>query len=114
MAVLRKLKASTLMETMVATVLIIVIFMLSSLIMNSLFATQMQENHTALDSHFGKLEYLKGNGKISLPYYEEWDGWKITIQNPDNHGKVRVEAIKEQDSGIKTIEYVFYGEKEQE
>lgn len=102
------------METMVATVLIIVIFMLSSLIMNSLFATQMGENHTALDSHLDKLEYLQGNRKIILPYYEEWDGWKITLQNPDEHGKIRVEATKEQESGIRTIEYVFYGEKVQQ
>lgn len=102
------------METMVATVLIIVIFMLSSLTMNSLFATRMGNNHSSLDSHLNKLEYLQGNGKIFLPFYEEWDGWNITLQNPDEHGNVRVEATKEKDSGIKTIEHVFYGEKEQQ
>jgi len=41
MALLGKIKASTLMETMVATVLIIIIFMMASLIMNSVFISNI-------------------------------------------------------------------------
>ncbi|MEC7264022.1 MAG: hypothetical protein VXW38_09800 [Bacteroidota bacterium] len=111
MDVLKKVKASTLMETMVATVLIIVIFMLSSLIMNSLFATTIRGNHTSLDNFADELEYMYGNGKITLPYYEEWDGWKIVISNPEKDGKVRMEAEKESETGIEALEYVFYGER---
>ncbi|SFC35788.1 hypothetical protein SAMN04487891_109158 [Flagellimonas taeanensis] len=109
MDVLKKVKASTLMETMVATVLIIVIFMLASLIMNSLFAAKMQENHASLDNYMDKLEYLHANGKIALPYYEERDGWKININNPERNGMVRIMAEKELETGIKKLEYVFYG-----
>ena len=41
MVVLKKIKASTLMETLVATVLIIVVFMAASMILNNMFLNAM-------------------------------------------------------------------------
>nr|WP_298924953.1 hypothetical protein [uncultured Allomuricauda sp.] len=101
MVVLKKLKASTLMETMVATVLIVVIFMFSSLILNSLFSAQVKGNLQPIKSHLDQLEYQYVNQKINLPYYEEWKTWDITISTTQN--MVQIEAVEKQDSGSRTI-----------
>lgn len=77
----KKIKASTLMETMVATVLIVVIFMLSSLILNNLFASQIRGNLQPANTHLDKMEYLFSNRKLTFPYHETWKGWEISIEN---------------------------------
>ena len=44
MDVLKRIKGSTLMETLVATVLIVVVFMMASLTLNALFSTTITTN----------------------------------------------------------------------
>ena len=83
MVVLKKISASTLMETMVATVLIVVIFMMSSLIMNSLMATQVNANLSPIKEHLRQLEYGYLSQQLPLPYYEEWQGWNIAITSEE-------------------------------
>nr|WP_299339482.1 hypothetical protein [Allomuricauda sp.] len=92
MVVLKKIKASTLMETMVATVLIVIIFMIASLGMNSLMAARVKSNLTEIKEHVQQLEYAYIHKKVELPYYEEWEGWEIaliskgtTVQVEANH-----------------------------
>jgi hypothetical protein len=101
MAVLRKIKASTLMETMVATVLIVVIFMISSLILNALFSAQVNGNLQPIKSRLDQLEYQYANQQINLPYYEEWKTWHITISASQN--AVQIEAAEKEGSGLRTI-----------
>lgn len=82
------------METMVATVLIVVIFMLSSLILNNLFAAQVRGNLQPVKTHLDEVEYLYSNDKLIVPYYEEWNDWSISIED-QNDGTALIEA-KEQ------------------
>ncbi|MEO9510715.1 MAG: hypothetical protein ABJN84_03230 [Flavobacteriaceae bacterium] len=101
MVVLKKLKASTLMETMVATVLIVVIFMISSLILNSLFSAQIRGNLQPIKSHLNQLEYQYINQKINLPYYEEWKTWDITISTTQD--MVQIEAVEKETPGSRSL-----------
>ncbi len=79
MALLKKVKASTLMETLVATVLIVVIFMVSSLVLNNLMRTRAQNNADLAKERMHALEYQYKNKAIELPYYEDFESWEITI-----------------------------------
>lgn len=74
------------METMVATVLIIVVFMMSSMVMNSLFTAQLKYGTRDIGEHMQKLEYFYLHDKISLPYVEDWENWEITIQAQSKKG----------------------------
>ncbi|TAI48501.1 hypothetical protein [Flagellimonas allohymeniacidonis] len=76
---MRKIKASTLMETMVATVLIVVVFMIASLVMNTLMAAQVKSNLSPIKEHLQQLEYACMNKQLTVPYYEEWKGWEIAL-----------------------------------
>lgn len=65
------------METMVATVLIVVLFMVASLAINSLMAAQIKSDQSEIVEHLNHLEYRLQNNTISFPYYEEWKQWEI-------------------------------------
>lgn len=80
MALLKKVRGSTLMETMVATVLIVVIFMLASLLLETIFSASVSKNHMAITEHLQELEYEYKQELISLPYAEEWQDWEIDIR----------------------------------
>ncbi|XLS30051.1 hypothetical protein ACJD0Z_04320 [Flavobacteriaceae bacterium M23B6Z8] len=95
MALLKRVQASTLMETMTATVLIVVIFMVASLVLNNLFQnttrTRVQDAHHILH----KMEYAYSRGKLNLPVNDIQNDWRLTAQRIEESGKEYVifEAI---------------------
>ncbi|WP_290698293.1 hypothetical protein [Lacinutrix sp.] len=89
MVILKKVKSSTLMETLVATVLVVIVFMLASMILNNLFSTTINNNTQVIDTHLNELQYLLQNDKIELPYTETFQNWNVTIENyQDNNQAV--------------------------
>lgn len=94
MAVLKKIKASTLMETLVATVLIVLVFMISSMIINNLFSNSIKNNTRDIDAYLNELEYLYENEKIKIPYQDEFKDWLIVIEKDrDNQSNILMEAL---------------------
>ena len=67
------------METLVATVLIIVIFLISSMVMNSIFSNSLKQKHTDVSTRLHELQYKFQNGAIMLPYFEEFNSWEISV-----------------------------------
>ncbi|MFL1013661.1 hypothetical protein [Flavisericum labens] len=80
MVVLKKIKASTLMETLVATVLVVVIFMISSVVLNNLFSSNIRNNTRALDAYLNEIHYLYRNEKLTIPFYDDLDDWEISVE----------------------------------
>jgi hypothetical protein len=93
MAVLRKIKGSTLMETLIATVLIMVIFIVSSLILNNLFSNSIKNNTRGITAKLNEIEYLYRNGKITLPFYDDYNAWEIKVELINTTEKVSIYAI---------------------
>ncbi|SFW21458.1 hypothetical protein SAMN02927921_00607 [Sinomicrobium oceani] len=91
MALLKKkypsVRASTLMETLVATVLIVVIFMVTSLILNNLFSGSLKENTRNIDMRLEELSYTISRHRIKVPYDEEAGNWIISASQ-DRPGSV--------------------------
>ena len=78
MALLKKIKASTLMETLVATVLIVIIFMVSSLVLNNLFLNSVKFNTQKIENELSELEYAVQRDQIKLPYTTNYNNWKVS------------------------------------
>lgn len=74
-----RLKASTLVETLVASVIIIVIFTIASLTLNNIFSSNIKGNLNNVENHLNKLEYLYHNNKIKYPYQEDFEDWDIQL-----------------------------------
>ena len=67
------------METLVATVLIVVIFMISSMVLNNIIATNIRQNTDKVEERMNVLEYQYLHKVLELPYYEEYESWEISI-----------------------------------
>ena len=107
MLVLKKLKGSTLMETMVATVLIVLIFMLASFILNNLFSSTIKNSTHDIQNHLNELQYLQQNNQIQLPYTETFKDWEIVIDRFKEHNDIKVEFEAINSNTNKTISQII-------
>lgn len=68
------------METLVATVLIVIVFMVASMVLNSLFSNGQIHKHTYLvQERFHELEYRYKHNALLLPYVEDLEDWEIRV-----------------------------------
>jgi len=81
MAVLNKIKASTLMETLIATVLVVVTFLMASLILNNLVSNAIISDTMAIDTHLTELQYLQQHQQLELPFSERFQNWEVTVKH---------------------------------
>ena len=85
MVVLKKIKASTLVETITASVIIIIVFGIASLTLNNVFASTIKNDTNQIENYIHKLEYQYINNKISIPYNETFDKWELNIVNVEEN-----------------------------
>lgn len=78
MVVLRKLKAASLVETLTATVIIVIIFMIASMSLNNIFLNTIKSNDTQLRNRLEEISYFLKNEKLELPFYEKSSYWVIS------------------------------------
>ncbi|MCF6347005.1 MAG: hypothetical protein L3J20_01735 [Flavobacteriaceae bacterium] len=92
----RKLKASTLIEVLVASVLIIIVFTIASLTLNNVFKSTIKSNTHSIDTHINKLMYLYQHDIIGVKYQEDFKDWHISFlqQTENNILYVIVEAVQ--------------------
>ncbi len=79
-ALKKKIKSATLMETLMATTIIFVVFVIASLILNNTFRTMVKNDTFALENRLELLHYQYIHKSIHLPYYESFQNFEITIQ----------------------------------
>ncbi len=91
MVVLKKIRASTLMETLVATVLVVIIFMLASMILNSIFLSSIKNNTRAIEAELNELQYLNINNKLELPYQDTFRDWNISADQYEDNNQMVIE-----------------------
>ena len=97
------------METLVATVILVIIFVISSLILNNVFGASMYIDKGSISNRMKELEYFYRYDKIALPYKEDFNGWDVYIESykEDNQQWLSFEAIKKDDQKI--ISYNIFG-----
>ena len=79
MVVLKKIKASTLVETITATVIIISVFSIALLTLNNVFASTIKNDKSKINNHLLKLEYQYKNKNLVIPYNEDFENWELSI-----------------------------------
>jgi len=111
MGVLRKrIKATTLMETLVATSIIIIVFVVASLVLNNTYRSIVKRDSFAIDNRIEKLEYLYKNDKLQLPYNETYQNYELFVERItiDDINYVSFETVSSTDDKI-TIKYFVDG-----
>lgn len=97
MDVLKKLKASSLIETLVATVIIIVVFMISSMTLNNILSGSIRKETGKINTHLNELHYNYLHNQIEVPYYDSFGDWKVSIaKSKEVDGMLFIEALHTQ------------------
>lgn len=90
-----KLKGSTLVESLVASVIIVIVFTIASLTLNNVFRSSIKSNTDGIQNRLNKLAYLYHNDKIQSPYQETFNNWHIQLLKSDKeHAYFRLEAVQ--------------------
>jgi len=79
MVILKKIRAATLVETLTASVLIIIVFMIASLSFNNIFSNHVKRDQSAINNRIKELEYLVIHKQLKIPYAEDFGSWEIEI-----------------------------------
>ncbi len=111
MVVLKKIKASTLMETLVASVLIVIVFMLASMILNNIFSNTIKGNTKAIEAHLNELQYLQLHNQLQLPYSDTFQKWDITIERYLENENLFIEYHAIDKENKKTISFKEHGKQ---
>lgn len=81
-----KIPASTLMETLVATSIILIVFVIASMILINTFKSVIQQDTFVGQNRLEKLHYLYQHKKITLPYDETFEDYEISIETQKEDG----------------------------
>lgn len=87
MGILRKISGSTLLESLIASVLIVVIFMVSSLILNNVIETKIKKDTSSIDYFVKKIEYQYLNDNIEIPFSQYENNWYIAVTEERSDNK---------------------------
>lgn len=79
MAILKKIQAATLVETLTASGLILIVFLIASLSFNNIFTNHVHRDQSALENRLKELEYLYLHEQLQLPYAKDFEGWEVEL-----------------------------------
>lgn len=99
------------METLVATVLIVIIFMITSMLLNSIFVNSTKRSNNDIGTRIKQLQYQFSNGKISVPYNEEVGEWEIAVFREKEQGLEHIVFKATNITSQKSLEQTILSEK---
>ena len=103
MALLRKIRSATLIESLVATVLILIVFVVASLVLNNLIFNSFSRNTHGVETRLEELHYMTRQGQIKLPYREEYKQWRIAIQREEINNQIWLQSAAQHSGNGKKI-----------
>ncbi|WP_440881311.1 hypothetical protein [Tenacibaculum sp. C7A-26P2] len=77
MVILKKIKASSLNEVIIATVIIVLVFAIAVAILNNILINIAHKREGIIDKEMNELIYSYSNGELKLPYHEESEDLSI-------------------------------------
>jgi len=93
------------METLVATVLIVLVFMVSSMVLNSLFTGSMRYRDHHVKQELYKLQYQYQNHQLKLPYQAQLDTWNLQVNTKEWKGQTYTIFSAAQSAKNKEIQF---------
>lgn len=89
------IKAATLVETLVASVLIMLVFSIASLTLNNVFISTIKNNTHGIETYIDKLAYLYHHNKIQLGPQDSFNEWEVSIEKKieDNNMFIVFDAV---------------------
>lgn len=91
MVILNKLKASSLNEVIVATVIIMLVFGIAVATLGNLIINTGKQNTNGMENRLNELEYQYRNNLLKIPFAEEEENWDVDIRELKEEGEIFIE-----------------------
>lgn len=91
MVILKKIKASSLNEVIIATIVIVLVFGIAIAILNNIMQNTIRKNTKAANSKLSEIVYQYQHALIKLPYSNDEGDWLIHISKQNNNNLNEVE-----------------------
>lgn len=101
MDVLKRIKSSTILENLIASVILMTLFIIAGNSLNNTFKSSITSRDLYFDNEVKKTEYLIIHKKLELPRSIETSTGVATFKNEE--GSIQVELQKRNSVAIKTI-----------
>lgn len=85
MALLKKIKGATLLETVIASVIVLIVFVVATATINNVFYSAVVNNTLVFENRVNKLYYLTLHKQFTLPFYENTPDWEISIEESNSN-----------------------------
>ena len=109
MAVLKKIKSSSLIESLTASIIVVLVFMVASFSFNNVLMNTVRTDEFSLNTHLRELRYLMLHDKLTFPFYEEGQYWVIRSEDIENQTLLMV--LNKRSNKTYTIAVNGYKEK---
>lgn len=103
MALLKKIKAASVLEIVIASAIILSLFFISSITINNIFGSVIKSNTMTYDNRLKEIHYLLHHKKIEVPFYENTANWEISASYDDQY--IILEALHKKSNTTKTINF---------
>ena len=77
---LKKVKGSSLVETLIATVVIMIVFGIAMLTTSNVLENTVKSSTNEIDSELNKLVYLYQHNKLIIPDAKDFNQWNIRMK----------------------------------
>ncbi|MFV8282626.1 hypothetical protein ACNKXS_13835 [Christiangramia marina] len=96
MAILR-LKASTLMETLIASIIIFIIFVIAIEIINNVALRNDKQSHFKMRQEVNEIRYKASTNRLKLPFYQRSKDWDILVYREDEFKILELKILDTED-----------------
>ena len=100
MALLKRLKATTLMETLTAVLIVVLVFGIASLSLQNIYGAEVKNNDDVLRNRLKELKYQAQHNNLTYPFMEDNDKWNIYIENKTSNKVVTINWKKGQETTV--------------
>lgn len=109
---IRKYRSATLMEAVVATALVVIVFMVASLVINNLLKSYYLGKTQDVAYRVNQLRYQMCYSKIIVPYKEKYGSWSINaeIERDATTEFLQFEATNEASGKTFRRSFIIYGQ----
>ena len=113
----KKIKGSSLVETLVATVIIVIVFGIASITLFNLMRSSVNSNTTVISNELHKLKYLYVHNQITIEDTYKIKNWNISLESNPSDSTTQILAkqktnVKDQLKPEKTlVKSIHYAQK---
>ncbi|MDC7996889.1 hypothetical protein [Gilvibacter sediminis] len=94
MVILKKIRAATLMETLTAVLIVVVVFSIASASLQNIYGAEVKNNDDLFRNRLKELAYLAKNNKLSYPFLEDTTAWNIYLEKNEDEIKLTAQWKK--------------------